>query len=111
MVGSNRSDPCRNHGAAWRDPRRSRPRPRLNESGLRQLPVPERFPPVNLAHFKSTDARLPHPGAAGTITPAHTNKLSGAGTFENRTRRAERFWRTFGYDRVNDAIVVFDQVT
>ncbi len=45
------------------------------------------------------------------ITPAYTNSLSGHGTFSHRTRRVERFWRTFGYDRVDDVIVVFDQVT
>lgn len=45
------------------------------------------------------------------ITPAYTNSLSGHGTFSNRTRRVERFWRTFGYDRVDDVVVVFDQVT
>jgi hypothetical protein len=44
------------------------------------------------------------------ITPAYTNHESGTGTFSARTRRVERFWRTFGYDRVDDVVVVFDQV-
>ena len=48
--------------------------------------------------------------AAADITPAYTNSHSGDGTFSARTRRVERFWRIFGYDRVDDAIVVFDQV-
>jgi hypothetical protein len=48
---------------------------------------------------------------AADITPAYTNAESGNGTFSARTRRVERFWRIFGYDRVDDVIVVFDQVT
>ena len=44
------------------------------------------------------------------ITPAYTNRESGRGTFSARTRRVVRFWRTFGYDRVDDVVVVFDQV-
>jgi hypothetical protein len=49
--------------------------------------------------------------AATDITPAYTNRQSGDGTFSARTRRVERFWRIFGYDRIDDVIVVFDQVT
>ena len=49
--------------------------------------------------------------AATDITPAYTNPQSGDGTFSARTRRVERFWRIFGYDRVDDVVVVFDQVT
>jgi hypothetical protein len=49
--------------------------------------------------------------AAADITPAYTNRRSGDGTFSARTRRVERFWRIFGYDRVDDVVVVFDQVT
>lgn len=48
--------------------------------------------------------------AVADITPAYTNSRSGEGTFSDRTRRVERFWRTFGYDRVDDVVVVFDQV-
>ena len=44
------------------------------------------------------------------LTPAYTNSRSGDGSFSARTRRVERFWRMFGYDRVDDVIVVFDQV-
>lgn len=47
---------------------------------------------------------------AADVTPAYTNKASGRGTFSARTRRVERFWRIFGYDRVDDVVVVFDQV-
>jgi len=49
--------------------------------------------------------------AAADLTPAYTNARSGDGTFSARTRRVERFWRVFGYDRVDDVVVVFDQVT
>lgn len=44
------------------------------------------------------------------ITPAYTNSQSGRGSFADRTRRVERMWRVFGYDQLNDAIVVFDDV-
>lgn len=49
--------------------------------------------------------------AAADVTPAYTNSRSGEGTFSDRTRRVERFWRVFGYDRVDDVVVVFDHVT
>ncbi len=49
--------------------------------------------------------------AVADVTPAYTNSASGEGTFSHRTRRVERFWRTFAYDRVDDVVVVFDQVT
>jgi len=48
--------------------------------------------------------------AVADVTPAYTNALSGKGTFSHRTRRVDRFWRTFAYDRVDDVVVVFDQV-
>ena len=48
--------------------------------------------------------------AVADVTPAYTNAFSGKGTFSHRTRRVERFWRTFAYDRIDDVIVVFDQV-
>ena len=48
---------------------------------------------------------------AADITLAYTNQRSGDGTFSARTRRVDRFWRIFGYDRVDDVVVVFDQVT
>jgi hypothetical protein len=45
------------------------------------------------------------------LTPAYTNRLSGQGTFTNRTRRVERFWRVFTYDTREDLIIVFDSIT
>jgi len=46
--------------------------------------------------------------AVADITPAYTNILSGKGEFSARTRRVERFWRVFAYDRISDVVVVFD---
>jgi hypothetical protein len=48
--------------------------------------------------------------AVSDITPAYTNGYSGQGTFSHRTRRVERLWRTFGYDAVDDVVVIFDQL-
>jgi hypothetical protein len=47
--------------------------------------------------------------AVADVTPAYTNALSGRGTFSHRTRRVEALWRTFGYDPVDDVIVVHDR--
>jgi hypothetical protein len=44
------------------------------------------------------------------ITAAYTNTLSGRGTFSHRTRRVERAWRVFAYDRVDDVVIVYDEV-
>lgn len=49
--------------------------------------------------------------AIADLTPAYTNKLSGKGTFSHRTRRVEEFRRLFGYDNIDDVIVVYDRVT
>jgi hypothetical protein len=68
----------------------------------------------DIYHTASTGPLLDQDGLAvevADITPAYTNRESGTGTFSARTRRVERFWRTFGYDRVDDVVVVFDQVT
>lgn len=48
--------------------------------------------------------------ALADITPAYTNELSGKQTFTHRTRRVERCWRFFAYDRVDDVVVVYDDV-
>lgn len=48
--------------------------------------------------------------AVADLTPAYTNSQSGRGSFAHRTKRVERMWRVLGYDRANDAIVVFDDV-
>jgi hypothetical protein len=49
--------------------------------------------------------------ALADVTPAYTNHLSGTGRFSDRTRRVERFWRIFAHDRVDDVVVIFDQVS
>jgi VanZ family protein len=48
--------------------------------------------------------------AVADITPAYTNAQSGAGEFSHRTRRVERMWRTFIYDRASDVVIVRDLV-
>jgi hypothetical protein len=48
--------------------------------------------------------------AVSDITLAYTNAHSGKDTFSHRTRRVERLWRTFGYDSVDDVVVIFDQL-
>lgn len=45
------------------------------------------------------------------VTPAYTNSLSGTGSFHERTYRVKNFRRFFGYDRINDIVVIFDTVT
>jgi len=49
--------------------------------------------------------------AVADVTAAYTNARSGKGLFSDRTRRVERFRRAFGYDQVDEVVVVFDQVT
>ncbi|NOQ15588.1 MAG: DUF4962 domain-containing protein [Methyloprofundus sp.] len=49
--------------------------------------------------------------AIADLTAAYTNKKSGSDTFRDRTRRVERYWRTFVYDRTNDIILIFDNIT
>jgi hypothetical protein len=49
--------------------------------------------------------------AISDVTPAYTNGQSGTGEFSHRTRRVERLWRTFIYDRAADVVIVRDVVT
>lgn len=51
-----------------------------------------------------------HVVAVADVTPAYTNRHSGQGAFSHRTRRVERLWRSFVYDRMADVVVIFDQV-
>jgi len=48
--------------------------------------------------------------AVSDVTPAYTHRNSGSGEFSHRTRRVERLWRTFVYDRAADLVIVFDVV-
>jgi glycopeptide antibiotics resistance protein len=59
-----------------------------------------------LKHWLDDDLAV----AVADITPAYTNRYSGQGSFSHRTRRVERFVRSFIYDRANDAVVVHDRV-
>ena len=49
--------------------------------------------------------------AVADLTPAYTNSRSGKHTFSHRTRRVEQFSRTFGFDHVSGAIIVFDRIS
>lgn len=46
--------------------------------------------------------------ALADITAAYTNSQSGTHSFHHRTRRVERAWRIFIYDRAADMVVVQD---
>ena len=106
-------------------PGKDQPRPIANDGGQRRigsgwgveaapLDLGEWQQKRDIYHTATMDKVLDQDGltvALADITPAYTNSLSGSGTFSDRTRRVERFWRTFGYDREDDVVVVFDQVT
>ncbi|MHB1374732.1 MAG: DUF4962 domain-containing protein, partial [Thauera sp.] len=59
-----------------------------------------------VAHLAEDDLSV----AVADVTPAYTSAQSGRGSFADRSRRVERMWRVFGYDHINDAVVVFDDV-
>lgn len=101
------------------------PRPIANDGGQRRVGSGWGLgqAPVDLAEWRA-NSEIYHTGKieksvirddvlviAADMTPAYTNRYSGPGEFSHRTRRVERFWRTFLYDRVDDVIIVFDQVT
>jgi hypothetical protein len=106
-------------------PGKDKPRPIANDGGQRRvgsgwgveaapLDRTEWEAKRDTYHTAPTGPLLDQDGlavAAADITPAYTNAASGSGTFSARTRRVERFWRVFGYDRIDDVVVVFDQVT
>jgi hypothetical protein len=106
-------------------PGKDKPRPIANDGGQRRigsgwgveaapLDRAEWEAKRDIYHTAQMGSLLDQGGlavAAADITPAYTNARSGDGTFSARTRRVERFWRIFGYDRIDDVVVVFDQVT
>ena len=106
-------------------PGKDKPRPIANDGGQRRigsgwgveaapLDRTEWEAKRDIYHTATTGPLLDQDGlavVAADITPAYTNAASGSGTFSARTRRVERFWRVFGYDRIDDVVVVFDQVT
>lgn len=99
-----------------------RPRPIANDGGQRRigsgwgveeapLDLDEWQDRYATYHTATLEAFLEADGitvAVADITPAYTNYLSGSGEFSSRTRRVERFWRVFAYDRIADIVVVFD---
>jgi VanZ family protein len=105
-------------------PGKEEPRPIANDGGQRRIgsgwgveaaPLDrgEWEAKRDIYHTATTGPLLDKDGlavVAADITPAYTNARSGDGTFSARTRRVERFWRIFGYDRIDDVVVVFDQV-
>ena len=107
------------------DPGKKEPRPIANDGGQRRigsgwgveaapLDLDEWKAKRDIYHTGTLEKVLDQDGltvALADVTPAYTNRLSGHGTFSHRTRRVERFWRSFGYDRIDDVVVVFDQVT
>jgi len=101
-----------------------RPRPIANDGGQRRVgsgwgiePAPldldewlakrELYHTGRIERFEDRDGIAL---AVADITPAYTNALSGRGTFSQRTRRVERAWRVFAYDRIDDVVVVYDDV-
>ncbi|MCX7893887.1 MAG: VanZ family protein [Burkholderiales bacterium] len=105
-------------------PGREQPRPIANDGGQRRVGSGwgVEAAPLDLAEWRAKRETY-HTGrivrfadqegivvAAADITPAYTNTLSGKGTFSHRTRRVERAWRVFGYDTVDDVVVVYDDV-
>jgi hypothetical protein len=105
-------------------PGKDKPRPIANDGGQRRVgsgwgveaaPIDrtEWDAKRDIYHTATRGPLLDQDGlsvVAADVTPAYTNAASGSGKFSARTRRVERFWRTFGYDRVDDVVVVFDQV-
>jgi hypothetical protein len=105
-------------------PSKEKPRPIANDGGQRRIGSGwgVEAAPLDLAEWRAK-RDIYHTGTmervfdqdgltigVADVTPAYTNADSGEGTFSHRTRRVERFWRTFGYDRVDDVVVVFDNV-
>ncbi|ROR29644.1 VanZ family protein [Inmirania thermothiophila] len=105
-------------------PAREGPRPIANDGGQRRIgsgwgvePAPldraeweRRRETYHTAEVlaRHQDARLAV--VVADLTPAYTNARSGEGTFSHRTRRVERYVRTFLYDRGNDVVLVHDRL-
>jgi VanZ family protein len=101
-----------------------KPRPIANDGGQRRvgsgwgverapLDLDEWQAKRAIYHTGSIAAHLDADGVSAVladIRPAYTNELSGKRSFSHRTRRVERCWRFFAYDRVDDVIIVYDDV-
>ncbi|NMF87360.1 heparinase II/III domain-containing protein, partial [Aromatoleum petrolei] len=100
------------------------PRPIANDGGQRRVgsgwhvaPAPidrgewelerELYHTGRIARFLDEDALTV---AVADLTPAYTNSHSAPGEASHRSRRVERAWRVFGYDRIDDVIVIYDDV-
>jgi len=105
-------------------PGKEHPRPIANDGGQRRIgsgwgveaaPIDreEWEAKREIYHTGSIEKSLDADGltvAVADVTPAYTNGNSGRGTFSDRTRRVERLWRVFAYDRIDDVVVVYDDV-
>jgi VanZ family protein len=114
------TDPADNVPAPGKD----RPRPIANDGGQRRVGSGWGIEaaPLDLTEWKvkretyhtgGIDRLIDRAGVTvvvADLTPAYTNKLSGQKTFSARTRRVEHAWRMFGYDRIDDVIVVYDDL-
>ena len=100
------------------------PRPIANDGGQRRIgsgwsvaPAPidrneweqarELYHTGKIAHYLEQDGLTV---AVADLTPAYTNAHSGRGEPSHRSRRVERAWRVFAYDRADDVVVVYDDI-
>jgi hypothetical protein len=105
-------------------PGKEKPRPIANDGGQRRVGSGwgVEAAPLDLVEWRAK-REIYHTGkverlvekdgltiVVADVTPAYTNTDSGDGKFSDRTRRVERFWRTFAYDRVDDVVITFDSV-
>jgi glycopeptide antibiotics resistance protein len=100
------------------------PRPIANDGGQRRVGSGwGRRAPIDLAEWQENFETY-HTGkllryfagqdlvvAVADLTPAYTNSRCGRGNFSDRTCRVEKYWRTLVYDRQEDVVVVYDDVT
>ncbi|NMF96723.1 VanZ family protein [Aromatoleum toluolicum] len=100
------------------------PRPIANDGGQRRVGSGWHVAPAPIDRDEWERAReLYHTGriarlldedaltvAVADLTPAYTNAHSARGEASHRSRRVERAWRVFGYDRIDDVVVIYDDV-
>ncbi len=105
-------------------PGKEQPRPIANDGGQRRIgsgwgveaaPLDlaewqDKYPIYHTADVLSRIENEDLAAVVADLTPAYTNARSGTGTFSHRTRRVERYLRTFVYDRALDAVIVHDSI-